>query len=148
MDYQIAPLFCRPWTLNGISPRLIESHYEHNYGGAVGRLNAISAELARLDRAATPPDAISRLKRDQLAALNAALLHEVYFASLGGDGRAVPDEMAGALARDFGSVDAWRREFIALAESLAGGAGWVLLSYLPRVSRLINQMGSDDSQSV
>src|SRR5262245_27376686 len=23
MRYQIAPLFCRPWTLNGITPRLI-----------------------------------------------------------------------------------------------------------------------------
>jgi superoxide dismutase, Fe-Mn family len=30
--YSVAPLFCRPWTLNGIPPRLIESHYEHNYG--------------------------------------------------------------------------------------------------------------------
>ena len=30
MQYRIAPLFCRPWTLNGISPRLIESHYERN----------------------------------------------------------------------------------------------------------------------
>ena len=32
MDYQLAPLFCRPWTLNGMTPRLIESHYERNYG--------------------------------------------------------------------------------------------------------------------
>jgi hypothetical protein len=30
MNYRIAPIFCRPWTLNNISPRLIESHYEHN----------------------------------------------------------------------------------------------------------------------
>ena len=33
MPYRLAPLFCRPWTLNGITPRLIESHYENNYGG-------------------------------------------------------------------------------------------------------------------
>ena len=33
MQYQLAPLYCRPWTLNGITPRLIESHYERNYGG-------------------------------------------------------------------------------------------------------------------
>jgi Fe-Mn family superoxide dismutase len=38
MRYQIAPLFCRPWTLLGITPRLIESHYENNYGGAFTRL--------------------------------------------------------------------------------------------------------------
>jgi uncharacterized protein YjiS (DUF1127 family) len=42
MRYRLAPLFCRPWTLNGMSPRLIESHYEINYGGALNRLNAIT----------------------------------------------------------------------------------------------------------
>jgi len=44
MRYQIAPLFCRPWTVSGISPRLIESHYENNYGGVVGRLNLITQD--------------------------------------------------------------------------------------------------------
>jgi superoxide dismutase, Fe-Mn family len=37
MIYRIAPLFCRPWTLNNMSPRLIESHYEHNYGAVLNR---------------------------------------------------------------------------------------------------------------
>src|SRR5688500_12759508 len=73
----VAPLFCRPWTLNGISPRLIESHYEHNYGGAVARLNALAEELAALDPAATPPDVISRLKRDEIAALNSTAARAV-----------------------------------------------------------------------
>ena len=146
--YSVAPLFCRPWTLNGISPRLIESHYEHNYGGAVARLNALAQELAALDPASTPPDVIGRLKRDEVAALNSMLLHELYFASLGGDGRAVPERMAAALAQDFGSVDRWRREFTALAAGLAGGSGWVLLSYVPRDRRLVNHAGSDHGQTL
>ncbi|MFL5230074.1 MAG: Fe-Mn family superoxide dismutase, partial [Microvirga sp.] len=146
--YSVAPLFCRPWTLNGIPPRLIESHYEHNYGGAVARLNALAQELATLDPASTPPDVISRLKRDELAALNSTLLHELYFASLGGDGRAVPETMAAAMVRDFGAVDRWRREFVALAQSLAGGSGWVLLSYVPRDHRLVNHAGSDHGQTI
>ena len=49
MTYRIAPLFCRPWTLNNMSPRLIESHYEHNYGAALNRLNAVTSELEALD---------------------------------------------------------------------------------------------------
>ena len=49
MRYRIAPLYVRPWTLNGISARLIESHYEHNYGSAVVRLNAVSKELEHLE---------------------------------------------------------------------------------------------------
>ena len=105
MPYQIAPLFCRPWTLLGITPRLIESHYENNYGGAFTRLNAISEELEVLDPATTPPHVIRRLKQDEAAALNSLALHELYFASLGADGRVIPEVMSNALARDFGSVD-------------------------------------------
>jgi Fe-Mn family superoxide dismutase len=148
MRYQIAPLFCRPWTLLGITPRLIESHYENNYGGAFTRLNAISEELEALDPATTPPHVIRRLKQDEAAALNSLALHELYFASLGGDGRAVPEVMANALARDFGSVDRWRGEFVALANSLDGGSGWVLLSWLPRAGRLVNQSICDGSHAV
>jgi Fe-Mn family superoxide dismutase len=145
--YQLVPIFCRPWTLNGISARLIESHYEINYGGALRRLNALTEELEALGPDA-PGDVIHRLKRDQFAALNSTLLHELYFASLGGDGRAVPEAMAAALARDFGSVDRWRREFTALADALASSAGWVLLTYVPRDARLINHTALDDRQGV
>src|SRR5215471_20783370 len=107
MRYQIAPLFCRPWTLLGLTPRLIESHYENNYGGAFTRLNAISEELEALDPVTTPANVIRRLKQDEAAALNSLVLHELYFASLGADGRVIPEAMANALARDFGSVDRW-----------------------------------------
>jgi Fe-Mn family superoxide dismutase len=148
MTYRLAPLFCRPWTLNGITPRLIENHYELNYGDALRRLNAISAELEALDPIATPAETINRLKRDETAALNSTLLHELYFASLGGDGRAVPPVLAEALERDFGSVDRWRRQFMALAEQLAGGSGWVLLVWLPRDRRLVNQSGTDHNHGI
>jgi Fe-Mn family superoxide dismutase len=148
MPYRLAPLFCRPWTLNGITPRLIERHYETNYGEALRRLNALSDELAALDPTTTSADVLNRLKRDQTAALNSTLLHELYFASLGGDGRAVPSVMAEALARDFGSIVRWRHEFMALAEALAGGSGWVLLTWLPRDRRLINQSGVDHGQGI
>jgi len=147
MTYTIAPLFCRPWTLNGIPARLIESHYENNYGGAVRRLNELSEQIKALDPAA-PPEALRRLKRDELALLNSTLLHEVYFASLGGDGRAVPEAVASALERSFGSVDRWRTQFIAMAESLAGESGWVLMSHVPRDGVLINHIASDNSQSI
>ena len=148
MRYQIAPLFCRPWTLLGLTPKLIENHYEHNYGGAFARLNAIAEELEALDPAAAPPHVIRRLKQDEAAALNSLALHEVYFASLGADGRVIPETMANALAHDFGSVDRWRREFVALANSLDGGSGWVLLSWLPRAGRLVNHSIGDGSPAI
>ena len=63
--------------MNGITPRLIENHYELNYGDALRRLNAISAELEALDPATTPTETINRLKRDETAALNSTLMHEL-----------------------------------------------------------------------
>jgi superoxide dismutase, Fe-Mn family len=104
MRYRLSPIFCRPWLLNGLSPRLIESHYENNYGGALNRLNAITEKLESLDFASTPGYIINSLKREELIALNSTLLHELYFASLGGDGRKPTELLAAALARDFGSV--------------------------------------------
>jgi Fe-Mn family superoxide dismutase len=148
MRYQLAPLYCRPWTLNGISAGLIESHYENNYGAALNRLNAISEEIEQLDFGKISDQSLARLKRDEIAALNSTLLHELYFASLGGDGRVLPDALASAIAKDFGSVDRWRQEFVGIANGLAGGSGWVLLTYVPRDGRLINQIGSDRDQSI
>jgi Fe-Mn family superoxide dismutase len=148
MRYQLKPIFCRPWLLNGLSLKLIESHYENNYGGALRRLNAITEQLESLDFAKTPGYVVNGLKREELVALNSTLLHELYFASLAfGDGK--PTELLSqVLAKDFGSVDRWRAEFIAMANALAGGSGWVLLVYVPRDGRLINQYASEHSQAV
>ncbi len=55
MRYQLAPIYCRPWLLNGLSKQLIESHYENNYGGALRKLNAITEKLESLDYASTAP---------------------------------------------------------------------------------------------
>ena len=148
MTYAIAPLFCRPWTLNGIEPVLIERHYEEIYGAAVRRLNAVAGELATLNRATLAAPMFGRLKQEQARLINSTVLHELYFASLGGDGRDVPQPLAEALARDFGSVDEWRQEFMALAESLSGEAGWVLLSWLPRDGRLLNHCATDTAQAL
>src|SRR5690349_14794920 len=148
MRYQLKQIYCRPWTLSGLSLKLIESHYENNYGGALRRLNAISAQLEALDPAKTPGHVLNGLKRDQLIALNSTLLHEIYFAGLGGDGGKPPPAVVGALTRDFGSVERWRSEFIAMANALGGGSGWVLLSYVPRDGGLLNQYASDHGQAI
>ena len=147
MRYQLKPIYCRPWTLLGLSPKLIESHYENNYGGALRRLNAIARELEALDFGKSPGYVVNGLKREELVALNSTLLHELYFASLGGDGKPTKP-MAEALARDFGSVDRWRGEFVAMGNALAGGSGWVVLVYVPRDRRLVNQYAAEHSQAV
>jgi Fe-Mn family superoxide dismutase len=148
MRYHLTPIHCRPWTLNALSFKLIESHYENNYGGALRRLNAITEKLESLDFDKTPNYVLNGLKREELVALNSTLLHELYFASMGGEGGRPSGAMMEALTRDFGSYDRWKSEFVAMGNSLSGGSGWVLLVYIPRDRRLINQYASEHTQSI
>src|SRR5256714_7847672 len=147
MRYKLKPIQSRPWTLSYLSVKLIESHYENNYGGALRRLNAITEQLESLDFANTPAHVLNGLKREELVALNSTLLHELYFASMGGDGQPT-NAMSEILARDFGSLDRWRAEFRAMGYALGGGSGWGLLTYIPPDGRLINQYASEHSQAV
>src|SRR5689334_11732669 len=147
MRYTLTPIHCRPWLLNSLSLKLIESHYENNYGGALRRLNAITAQLESLDFSTTPGYVLNSLKREQLTALNSTLLHELYFASLGGEGKPT-SHMQEVLASDFGSMDRWRDEFVAMGKALGGGSGWVVLTYVPRDGRLINQYASEHGQAI
>ena len=147
MRQNIAPIPIRPWMLNGLSERLIVSHYENNYGAAVRTLNAIRDELDGLDLAAAPGYRVRSLKREEHVAMGSVALHELYFGNLGGDGK-LTAPMAAALEEHFGTVDAWRREFIAAAQAMRGGSGWVLLTYSRRDHRLYNQIGFDHSQAI
>ena len=90
-----------------MSERLIISHYENNYGGAVKRLNLIDEQLAELDYASAAGFLINGLKREELIAMNSMILHELFFDGLG-EARASPERLRDALARDFGSFERWR----------------------------------------
>lgn len=146
MEVQLRPLTIDLNKLNGLSPRLIASHHENNYAGAVKRLNAIRGQLSALDWGTAPVFAINGLKREELIAANSAWLHELYFDVLGGDGVLPACGLSVAIERDFGSVALWRSEFSALAKAMGGGSGWALLSWSSREGRLINHWASDHTQ--
>jgi len=148
MELVPRPLAFAPGKLAGLSQRLLDSHHANNYGGAVKRLNAIRAQLTALDVAQAPGFQINGLKREELIATNSMLLHELYFASLGGNGQTMVPAMALALDASFGSVERWRCEFVAMGKALGGGSGWVLLTFLPRDGTLVNQWAADHSDAV
>ncbi len=144
--YKVKPLPFDPQRIAGLSERLLISHYENNYGGAVKRLNAISEQIASLDPEKTPAFVVSGLKREELIAYNSMVLHELYFAGLGEESR--PGErLAAALERDFGSFERWRAEFTAIGRALGGGSGWVLLTWSSRDNRLLNTWAADHTQT-
>ena len=159
MSQEIAPIAVRPSTLNGLSEQMVVCHYENHYGNAVRTLNAVRRELAALD-ASTPPYRLRGLKREELSLMGSVALHELYFGNLGGFRRAgpnsglgrpdwheVPDALTAEIAADFGNANAWRREFVGTAQSLAGGSGWVLLTYSRRQKRFWNQIATDHTQA-
>jgi Fe-Mn family superoxide dismutase len=158
MPHSLVPIACKPWALNGLSERLVVSHYENDYGAAVRLLNAIGEELQTLDLATLPEHRIRAIKAEELAALASVRLHELYFGSLGGDGAALftgsgpgttmEEPVSSALEAQFGSVAAWRREFAALAGALSHGSGWALLTYSDREGRLYNQIAPDHSHAL
>jgi len=142
MTYAMKPLSCDPARVKGLSEKLIVSHYENNYGGAVKRLNTIAVQLSQLDFATAPVFVVNGLKREELVATNSMILHELYFDGLGGPSE--PGPMLGAaLTRDFGSYERWHAEFAAMGKALGGGSGWVLLSWSPRDRKLVNQWAAD-----
>lgn len=137
VSYDIRPLPFDPGAIAGLSEKLLKSHHERNYTGAVKRLGAIQTWLASKDPAAMPGFELNGLKREELIALNSVILHEIYFAGLGAGGS--PGGRLGAqVGKDFGSFDKWRAEFAAMGRSLGGGSGWVLLTWSPRLGRLSN----------
>ena len=147
MAYTMQPLACDPTKLKELSEHLIVSHYENNYGGAVRRLNAITAQLAALDVTAAPVFVLNGLKREALIATNSMILHELYFDGLGAEGE--PDTaLREALTRDFGSVERWQSEFVAMGKALGGGSGWVVFTYAPRDAKLVNQWAADHTCSL
>ena len=147
MPYTMKPLACEPSRIKGMSEKLLVSHYENNYGGAVNRLNAIETQLVELDFVKVPGFLINGLKREELIAMNSMILHEIFFASLGE--KSAPDgELKDALTRDFGSLDRWWVEFSAMGKAQGGGAGWVLLTWSRRDRKLVNQWAMDHSTSL
>jgi len=142
MSYQMKPLSCDPARIKGMSERLIISHYENNYGGAVKRLNLIDEQLAQLEFDKAAGFLINGLKREQLIATNSMILHELFFDGLGDQSEPGP-ALRDAIARDFGTFERWRAEFVAMGKALGGGSGWVLLSWSPRDRKLVNQWASD-----
>jgi Fe-Mn family superoxide dismutase len=134
--HQGKPLAFDPAKLPGLSERLLRSHHENNYGGALKRLNAIEQQLGAL-AADAPPFAWGSLKREEAIARNSVVLHELYFANLGGNG-AARGTVETAIAAEYGSLAAWESDFRRTALALGGGSGWVVLGYDAASQRVHN----------
>ena len=134
-------------SLKGISEKLIQSHWENNYSGAIKALNTVRGRLTQaLNDSNTAPYIYNGLKREQLIRTGSVVLHELYFTNLGGDGKASADTRT-RLAASFGTFDAWEAEFRKIGQGLAGGSGWVVLGYNQKLKLLENYWLADHASN-
>lgn len=130
-------------TLHGISEKLIRSHWENNYVGASKALNTVRGRLTQaLGDPDTPPYVYTGLKREQSIRTGSVVLHELYFANLGGDGKP-PADLRTRIAGSFGTYDKWESEFRKIGMGLGGGSGWVVLGFNQHLKLLENYWLAD-----
>ena len=146
-NHQPKPLPFDAAKLNGLSQKLIESHWSNNYSGAVRALNEMKKRIAAaLGDRDLPAYVYNNLKREHLMRTGSVVLHELYFDNLGGNGRA--DSAAQSwLAAAFGGFDRWEAEFRRIANGLGGGSGWVVLGYNHQFGTAENYWMADHTSS-
>jgi len=129
--------------LTGISEKLITSHHDNNYVGAVKALNLVEQRLVALSKERDLQAYIyGDLKRQELIRTGSIVLHEKYFANLGGNGKA--DGNAKKLIEQwFGSYETWEAEFKRTGNALSGGSGWTVLAYNQHTKEVHNYWSWD-----
>lgn len=142
---ELKPLSFDPARLNGLSERLIRSHWENNYGGSVRALAAVKQQLLNLP-ADAPAYVYNDLKREHLLRTGSVVLHEYYFDNLGGNGQAGATERQ-RIAESFGTFDVWETEFRRIAAGLGGGSGWVVLGYNTHLKQFENYWMADHAHA-
>ncbi len=143
----LKPLAFDPAKLNGLSEKLIRSHWENNYGGSVKALVTVRKQLAEaLANKDTPPFIYNDLKREHLLRTGSVVFHEYYFDNLGGNGQAGAKERE-VIGDAFGSFDTWETEFRRIGAGLGGGSGWVVLGYNMHTHQLENYWLADHGHS-
>ncbi len=139
-EKSVVPLPFGHGALAGFSERLLRSHHENNYAGAVRKLNEIRRQLAGADpdQAGGYWSFYGSLKSAELAARNSAVLHEMYFANLAPGPSpdasvAMPAGLGQALSARFGALERFQAQLRGAAKA---SNGWVALVADP-VSRTL-----------
>jgi Fe-Mn family superoxide dismutase len=103
-------------------------HHDTHYAGYVNKRNEIEKELATVDRAKANVNysQFRSLKLEETWNGNGSILHEVYWDTMGGDGKYSDSmDIMAKIVADFGSFQAWKDDFIATGKA---GRGWAVLA--------------------
>lgn len=117
-----------------------KSSHQKLLDGYVKTLNEVSAKLDSVDRDNVNPNhcELRSLKIDESYNINAAFLHGLYFDNIGDTRSSISTSsiVYMRLERDWGTFDAWQKDFIACG--LTARNGWVVTCYNTFLKRYIN----------
>jgi len=121
----------------GFSETLLKNHFTL-YQGYVANTNKVLETLSQmLKEGKTANPEFAELKRRLGWEFNGMRLHEYYFENLGGrEALNVGGKLAQKIATDFGSYDAWEKDF--KATGAMRGIGWAVLYQDMANGKLIN----------
>lgn len=136
-DYQTQDYSHLLGRVKGLDDSVLKMHFTL-YEGYVKNTNNLLATIEGLAKSGQDRTAIyGALKRRVGWEMDGMLLHELYFSNLGGRGKLNPKlSLYKAIVQDFGSFEAWKKEFI--ATGLMRGIGWVILYCDPKNKKLHN----------
>lgn len=139
-DHRLKPL---PYAYDALEPHVSEQvvrwHHDVHQKGYVDKRNEIEEKLRSWDHAKATSNysEFGEAKRKETFNASGIVLHEIYWEAMGGTGGEPTGALADAIRRDFGSYDAWRRDFVATARA---AFGWAILSWDPSDDRLHNYL--------
>ena len=138
---EIVPRELKPqlYELDGISRASVEAHYKL-YQGYVSKRNEILKKLESVESASANQvySDLRALKVDLTFAVGGIKNHELYFEHLGGEGGDPGGAIGRLIARDFGSIAAWRDDLRATGMA---ARGWAWTAYDWDEGRLFNYLG-------
>lgn len=127
-----------------------KKHHEQLYQNYADLLGRVSAEVDAADKVSVSSahSPYRNAKKDEVFALNATYLHELFFANcFDPNSELFQDAYAFMhLARDWGTFDAWMADFMACA--LASRSGWVVCGYSLYLKRYINVCVDSNDQGI
>ncbi|MFO0753751.1 MAG: Fe-Mn family superoxide dismutase [Thermodesulfovibrionales bacterium] len=123
--------------MEGFSETLLKNHFTLYQGYVTNTNKVLDALSGMLQEGKTAVPEYAELKRRLGWEFDGMRLHEYYFENLGGKGGIDRNgRLAGKMAEDFGSYDAWEKDFKATGSMR--GIGWAVLYQDPTNGRLIN----------
>ena len=118
----------------GLSDQLLKNHFTL-YEGYVTNTNKLADALAKMTTLGTPE--YNELKRRFGWEFDGMRLHELYFGNMKNGGVALSDKkLTDKIAKDFGSYEAWEKDFKAVGGMR--GIGWAVVYFDAEADRLFN----------